>query len=67
MTSLHLVVEWRHLQTIRDKLSGLFRVSTMAQLSWQDDLVNVSKSLCERLDATPGADSKDQSETSDQP
>ncbi len=34
---------------------------------WQDDLVNVSKFLYECLGVMLGADSDDQSQTSDQP
>ena len=39
----------------------------LIQFFWQDDPVNVSKSLCERLDVMLCADSDDQSQTSDQP
>jgi hypothetical protein len=63
----HLVFECPHLQSIRDRFSGLFRVSTMKQFFWQDDLVSVCKFLCECLDVLLGADSDDQSQTSNQP
>ena len=63
----HLVFECPHLQTIRDKYPGLFGVPTMVQFFWQDDLVNVSKFICECMDVMLGADSDDQSQTSDQP
>ena len=63
----HVVFESPHLQFIRDKYAGLFSVSTMAQFLWQDDLVSVSKFLCECMDVMLGADSDDQSQASDQP
>ena len=63
----HVVFECPHLQPIRDRYGGLFSVSTMIQFLWQDDLVSVSKFLCECLDVMLGADSDDQSQTSDQP
>jgi hypothetical protein len=63
----HVVFECPHLQPIRDKYAGLFSFSTMVQFLWQDDLVSVSKFLCECLDVMLGADSDDQSQTSDQP
>ena len=63
----HIVFECPHLQSIRDKYVGLFSVSTMVQFFWQDDLVSVSKFLCECMDVMLGADSDDQSQTSDQP
>ena len=59
--------ECPHLQSIRDRFPGLFTVSTTQQFFWQDDLVNVSKFLCECLDVMLGADSDDQSQTSIQP
>ena len=34
---------------------------------WQDDLVNVSKFICECMDVMLGADTDDQSQTSAQP
>ena len=34
---------------------------------WQDNLKNVSKFACECMDVMLGADSHDQSQTSDQP
>ena len=37
------------------------------QLFWQDDLVYVSKFICERMDVMLGADADDQSQASDQP
>ena len=43
------------------------RVPTMVQFFWQDDLVNVSKFICACMDVMLGADSDDQSQTSDQP
>jgi hypothetical protein len=63
----HLVFECLHLHFIGDKFPELFRVQTMVQFYWQDDLVNVSKFLCECLAVMQGADSDDQSQTSDQP
>ena len=63
----HVVFECPHLQSIRDKYAGLVSVSTMVQFFWQDDLVSVSKFLCECMDVMLGADSDDQSQTSDQP
>jgi hypothetical protein len=63
----HVVFECPHLQSVRDKYAGLFSVSTMVQFFWQDDLVSVSKFLCECMDVMLGADSDDQSQTSDQP
>ena len=39
----------------------------MTHFFWQGDLVNVSKVLCECLDVVLGADSDDQSQTSEQP
>ncbi len=38
----HVVFEYPHLQSTRDKYAGLFSVSTMVQFLWQDDLVSVS-------------------------
>jgi hypothetical protein len=38
---------------------GLFRVQSMVQFFWQDDLVNVSKFFCECLAVMLGADSDD--------
>jgi hypothetical protein len=32
-----------HLQVIRNRFPGLFRVQTMVQFFWQADLVNVTK------------------------
>jgi hypothetical protein len=63
----HLVFECPHLQPIRAKYPGLFGVPTMVQFFWQDDLVNVSKFICECMDVMLGADSDNQSQTSDQP
>ena len=63
----HVVFECPHLQVIRDKYAALFAVSTMVHFLWQDDLVSVSKFLCECMDVMLGADSGDQSQTSDQP
>jgi hypothetical protein len=45
----------------------LFGVPTMIQFLWQDDLVRVSKFICECMHLMLGADSDDQSQTSDQP
>ena len=39
----------------------------MVQFFRQDDLVNVSKFICECMDVMLGADSDNQSQTSDQP
>ncbi len=39
----------------------------MVQFLWQDDLVNVSKLICDCMDVMLRADSDDQSQTSDQP
>jgi hypothetical protein len=39
----------------------------MLQFSWQADLIGVTKFLLECLDVMLGADSDDQSQTSDQP
>ena len=63
--SLH--AECPHMQSLRDKYVGLFSVSTMVQFLWQDDLLSVSKFLCECMDVMLGADSDDQNQTSDQP
>ena len=63
----HLVFECPHLQTIRDKYPVLFGVPTMVQFLWQDNLVNVSNFICECMDVMLGADSDNQSQTSDQP
>ena len=66
----HLVFECPHLQTIRDKYAGLFGVPTiMVQFFWRDDLVDVdvSKFICECMDVMLGADSDNQSQTSDRP
>ena len=63
----HVVFEYPHLQSTRDKYAGLFSVSTMVQFLWQDDLVSVSKFLCECMDVMLGADSDDQNQKSDQP
>lgn len=63
----HVVFECPHLQSIRDKYASLFSASTMVQFLWQDDLVSVSKFLCECMDVMLSADSDDQSQTSDQP
>lgn len=46
----HLVFECPHLQSIQDRFPGLFRVLTMIQFFWQDDLFTVCKFLCECLD-----------------
>ncbi len=63
----HVVFECPHLQPIRDKYACLFSFPTMIQFLWQDDLASVSKFLCECMDVMLGADSDDQSQTSDQP
>jgi hypothetical protein len=59
--------ECRHLHFIRDKFPGLFKVQPIVQFFWQDDLVNVSKFICECLDVMLGADSDDQQQTYNQP
>ena len=59
--------ECPHLQPIRDKYPSLFQCPTMLQFSWQADLIGVTKFVSECLDVMLGADSDDQSQTSDQP
>jgi hypothetical protein len=61
----HLVFECPHLHFIRDKVAGLFRVQSMVQFFWQNNLVNVSKCAC--LPVRLGADSDDRSQTSISP
>ena len=63
----HLVFECPHLQPIRDKYPSLFQCPTMLQFFWQADLIGVTKFVSECLDVMLGADSDDQSQTSDQP
>ena len=45
----------------------LHRLAAVHIFFWQDDLVDVSEFLCECMDIMLGADSNDQSQTSDQP
>lgn len=47
--------------------SGVFQVSTMIQTFKQDDLVNVSKFICECMAVMLGVESDERSQTSDQP
>ena len=63
----HLVFECPHVQPVRDKYASLFPCATMVQFFWQDDLLGVAKFVCEGLDIMLGADSDDESQTSDQP
>ncbi len=47
--------------------SSLSQVSRLQGRLWQDDLVNVSRLNCECLEVMLGAESDDQTQTSDQP
>ena len=50
-----------------NKYPSLFQCPTMLQFFWQADLIGVTKFVSECLDVMLGADSDDQSQTSDQP
>ncbi len=65
--SNHLISECPHLQDLRARYAFLFHCRTMVQFLWQDDLVSVAKFVSDGLDIMLGADSDDESPTSNQP